>query len=295
MIYKKNTFLTLLFGLGLSLLQGFTAEAQVVVFGTRDGGVIGDLEFGFDDLIRYDLGSNTASIYRPEFTSSLQLTTNIDALDIAGSGELLFSTRAAEQLGGTSLLARDLIRADANSGELTGALRFQRNINALDTLPNGNLLLAATLDTVIGGQAYSVGDVVEYNPITDTAETFFSNEIFLTAAEGGRFVAPATIDALQLLDNGNLLLSTTNTAEIGNDPTTAFRLQADSVYEYNFETGEVSIYFDGSVFESNSDIKAFSILSSASTTVPIAVTVPEPSSLGMTFFAVLLGVSRRRR
>ena len=260
MIYKKNTFLTLLFGLGLSLLQGVTVEAQVVVFGTRDGGAIGDLEFGFDDLIRYDLGSDTASIYRPEYTSSLQLTTNIDALDIASSGEKIFSARATEQLFGTFFLARDLIRSDANSGELTRALRFRRNINGLDWLPNGNVLLSATLDTEIGDLEYHVGDVVEYNPATDTATAFFSHEVFLTGEEGGNFNATPVVDAVQLLENGNLLISTTNTVQIGSSIDDAVTLFADSVYEYNLETGSVSTFFDGAVFTGNLDIKAFAIL-----------------------------------
>lgn len=234
--------------------------AQVVVFGTRDGGAIGGLQFGFDDLIRYDLGSNTASLYRPEFTSSLQLTTNIDALDIASSGEKIFSARGTEQLFGTVFLARDLIRSDANSGELTRAFRFERNINGLDWLPNGNVLLSATLDAEIGGLEYHVGDVVEYNPATDTATVFFSHEIFLTGEEGGNFDARPVVDAVQLLENGNLLISTTNSVQIGSSIDDAVTLFADSVYEYNLETGSVSTFFDGAVFTGNLDIKAFAIL-----------------------------------
>jgi len=265
--------------------------ADVVVLGTRNGGRIAGLDFRFDELVQYDLSTNTASIYRPGTTSSLGLSTNIDALDFIGD-EYLISTRRSERKDdGTFYFDRDITFYNPDTNERSEAYRFNNNISGVDQLANGNLLLASTLDTVIGGQAYSVGDVVEYNPITDTAEIFFSHEIFLTAAEGGRFVASANIDALQLLDNGNLLLSTTNTAEIGNDPTTAFRLQSDSVYEYNFETGEVSTYFDGSVFESNSDLKAFSILPFTT----VATAVPEPTIFGVTLFAFLLGVSRRRR
>lgn len=126
--------------------------ADVVVLGTRNGGRIAGLDFRFDELVQYDLSTNTASIYRPGTTSSLGLSTNIDALDFIGD-EYLISTRRSERKDdGTFYFDRDITFYNPDTNERSETYRFNNNISGVDQLANGNLLLASTLDTVIGAK-----------------------------------------------------------------------------------------------------------------------------------------------
>lgn len=83
------------------------------------------------------------------------------------------------------------------------------NINAVHLLPNGHLLLSPSgSGTATGIGAFGPEDVVQYDPIAKTTTLIFDgSEIFDDAGEN--------IDAIYLLDNGDLLFSTEDAASIG--------------------------------------------------------------------------------
>ena len=278
-----------------------TAFGQEVVFNTREAASIGDFNFSAGDFVKYNMQTGAAEVYFAEdnFTTVGTNDINPDAISILSDSNFLFSVRGAAALDGTTITSRQLVVLNISTRNFDVLLEeFGQpgqsgfDISGIDVIDNDNVLLAAKSPTTIGGLAYSVGDIVQYTFSTGTAETVFSADNFLTAEEGGRFTAPANIDAVARRNNGNLLFSTTNTAQVefGDDPQNAVQVNQASVYEYNATTGETTEFFDGtSIFSSNSDIKSFSI-------VPASVTaIPEPSSILISGLAGLLLVARRRK
>ena len=284
--------------LSLLIPFGFTNHvlADVVVFNTRIDGAIGDFSFTAGDFVRYDLETDEASIFfsGSNFSVVNDNEINPDALSVRDDGSFLFSVRRGTELAGLTINSIRLVDYDPVSGVATTAFNGVGgfDIAGVDILDNGNYLLAAKVNnTSLGGHAYSIGDIVEYNPITNEASTFFSADNFLTEAEGGP-AAPANIDAVDLYD-GSLLFSTSNTAAIRTPLGGSLLVRQENVYAFDLATGETSLFFDGTnIFTSNSiDLKSFSVLSADFGLTP----VPEPSSSVVALLGVLVFGFRRNR
>ena len=247
-----------------SLVPPEVVSSQKVVFNTKDDSFIGELSFRAGDLVEYDLQTGEAKLFFSEdnFGPVINNDINLDALSIRADGTFIFSARGNLELDGVRIDQRSLVDFDPATRDFSVLFRqLGVDIAGLDIIDDDNVLMSAKQDAVIGGLSYSIGDVIQYNLSTDTATIFFSADNFLTFEEGGRFTAPANIDAIELLENGNLLFSTTNSAQVGTTAETAVTVQSKSMYEYNFATGETSLFFDGSVFGvSSSDLKSFSLL-----------------------------------
>ena len=255
-------FRYLLLSLVLSCLIWSSGSAQVVVLGTKDGGRIAGLDFAPGDLVRYDIEFDSASIFVSGLIfDDLGGQKNLDALHVNQEGDLLFSVRGNIVIEGENFRHTDIVSISNSINEANRIYRAENDIAGFDLLPNGNYLLSTKVDTIIDGQTFEVGSIVEINPVTNASSVFFSASNFFTIEEGGRR-PKGNIDAVHLLANGNLLLSTTNAAEIGTSTEDAVELLQNGVYEYNSTTGSVTTFLDPSVFENNSaDVKAFSVLS----------------------------------
>jgi len=279
-------------------------NGQAIVLNARNDAQIAGLSFRAGDFVRYDIATETASIFFSEdnFGTIANNDINPDAVSVREDGSFLFSPRGNLSLNGVRYDQRAIV--DYNPTTQTADVLFRDqavDIAGVAILPNGNLLVSAKNDEVIAGQEYSIGDVLEYNPETDTASVFFSADNFLTPEEGGRFTAPANIDAVDVLSNGNLLFSTTNSAQIGTSSEDAVTVFQGGVYEFDFATGQVSTFLDPSVFDGNVDVKSFSVLSLPEApftpiALPTPVAIPEPSSavIGLLAFS-LIGTLRVKR
>lgn len=268
-------------------------EAQIVVLNTRNDAVLGGLSFRAGDSVIYDITTDEAEIFfsQDNFDVFGNNAINPDAIDVHSDGSFTFSPRGNLVLDGVHYDQRSVVRYAPATQQAQLVFRDPTvDVSGVFTTADGNLLLAAKSDEIIGGQVYSVGDVVKYDFDTGTSSLFFSAENFFTADEGGLFSAPANIDALHLLDNGNLLSSTTNTTEIGTSADDAVRLFQGGVYEYDFNTSEVTTFLDPSVFSRGVDVKSISVISLTSPR-----TVPEPSSVVLSLIGLMFFGSLRRR
>ena len=269
-------------------LTASSAVSQVVVLGTRFGGTIGGLNFSSGDLVRYDMQTGEAEIFLPQSTFdnfigsvSGRVPINLDALALVPESDssFVFSARVGIVVNAqtvtdngvttvtngdaTTFSQRELILSDdletSNVEVLFDVLNT--DLSGVAILPNGNVLLAAKTTGSFrnledAGINYRVGDVIEYNLETGVGSIFFSTDNFFTEN-----FAPGNIDALEILPNGNLLLSPTNNCQIGTSAQDAFTLRQGGMYEFNRSTGEVSTFLDPIVFNnSGTDLKAFSIL-----------------------------------
>ncbi len=226
-----------------------TTPTNHLLLSTTNNETLGGLTFTPDDLVDYDPVADTATLYfdGTHFSNN----ENIDAVDVLSNGLIVLSTTGSARLGGLNFRDGDLVAYDPSTDTATlffSEDRFSANedVDAVHVLPNGHILLSTTGSAQLGGLNFRDGDIVEYDPASDTASLFFSED---------NFSANEDIDGFHLLDNGNLLISTTSTATLG-----SLTFTDGSIAEYDPVTGIATLYFDESRFSNGADINAVDLL-----------------------------------
>ena len=109
------------------------------------------------------------------------------------------------------------------------------DINAIHLLPNGHLVMSASVSgTATGVGSFGAEDIVKYYPIAKTSSLLFDGSAIF--ADSGEI-----IDAVYVLDDGDIVFSTAGDASIGSTSWT----RSDLV-RYDVSAGTASIYFAGS-------------------------------------------------
>lgn len=101
---------------------------------------------------------------------------DIDAFHFIPPSSVLFSTTTSVILGGVTYSPADVVEFDGvgyslffDGGDLVGA---GPNIDAFTILANGNLLISTSLSASIHGFSFLNGDVVEVDPVANTASLY---------------------------------------------------------------------------------------------------------------------------
>lgn len=101
--------------------------------------------------------------------------------------------------------------------------------DAFHILPNGNYLFSSLFNSEIGGVQFDDADLIEYNPNTGVASTYFiTQSTFDTTGED--------ISGVSTLENGNIVFSTLTDASIG-----GVGFTDGDLVEYDINTGAASI------------------------------------------------------
>ena len=186
---------------------------------------------------------------------------------------IILSTDATETLGALTFIDDDL--AEYNPTTDTATLFFDgslfsgaENIDAVHVLANGNIILSTENDAMLGGLTFEDGDLVEYNPTTDTATLYFDQDLFSQAEN---------TNATYILDNGNIILSTVDNARLG-----GLNLGYEDLVEYNPTTDVATLFLDGSLFSEAENIDAAHVLANGNI---ILSTVDEATLGGLSFGA----------
>jgi len=165
---------------------------------------------------------------------------------------IILSVDATETLGGLTFI--DGALAEYNPTTDTATLFFDENlfsgnenIVAVHVLDNGNIILSTDGTATLGGLIFNAGDLVEYNPTTDTATLFFDETLFVSGSEN--------IDAVHILDSGNIILSSSDDATLG-----GLTFGSGDLVEYNPITDTATLFFDGNLFDGSENIDAAHIL-----------------------------------
>ena len=165
---------------------------------------------------------------------------------------IILSTDMSETLGGLAFASRDLAEYDPLTDSSTlyfdGALFSDwPNVDAVHVLDNGDIILSTKIGATLGGLTFRNGDLIEYNPTTDTATLYFDESLFVGGDEN--------IDAVHILSNGNIVLSTVGDATLG-----GMTFGAADLSEYNPTTDVATLFLDGSLFDGSENIDAAHIL-----------------------------------
>jgi len=247
------------------------ADADTIYLSTASNASLGGLSFRNADIVRYDTVTGTASLFFDE--DRFANNEDVDGFSLLPNGHLLLSTKSTATLGGLTFEDGDIVEYDpvANSAvPYFSESKFTTNVNVdgFAVLPNGHLLLSTAGNATLGGLSFRDGDLAEYDRTTGFATLYFSEN---------HFAANEDIDAVSVLPNGSIILSTTNDATLG-----GVSFHADDLVQWFPATNTASLYFSGSQFAANENIDA------------VLVVVPEPGSASLCLLGLALFAARRR-
>jgi hypothetical protein len=257
----------------LSMVFASPANATIIL-STDNTEILGGLTFGKGDLVEYDTQTDTATLYLDG--ALFGSVADIDAVHVLDTGNIVLSTVSGATLGGLAFGKGDLVEYDPTTD--TATLLFdenlfsssQPNIDAAYLLDTGNIILSTTGNATLGGLGFGKDDLIEYNPTTDTASLFF---------DGSLFSGNEDIDAVHLLNNGNIVLSTVGGATLG-----GLSFGPGDLAEYNPTTSIATLYFDENNFASSANIDAVYVTS-----------LPEPATIALLGLGCLIFVGFKRR
>jgi len=123
------------------------------------------------------------------------------------------------------------------------------NVDAFELLPNGHMILSTTDPATLGSLSFGNGDLVEWDPVNSVATLLFNDSNF-------ELVGSTDTDAVAVLPNGNLLISTTGSQRLG-----GLDFLDGDVVEYDPLTGGTTLFFSETLFGgADVDIDAFDVL-----------------------------------
>ena len=220
-----------------------------IVLSTGATRTLGGLEIRNADLADYDANTDTVTLVLSEDLFSAD--EDVDAVHLLTDGQIVLSTVGAATLGGLTFRDGDLVKYDPTTDTATLLLSEDlfsgnENIDAAAVLDSGNILLSTTGRATLGGLTFRDGDLVKYDPTTDTATLLLSEDLFSSNVN---------IDGAALLDNGNILLSTTGSATLG-----GLTFRPGDIIEYDSATDAAALFFDQDLFNRRPDIDALSYI-----------------------------------
>jgi len=189
----------------------------------------------------------------------------------ANATTIIISTTNTETLGGLTFENADLAEYDPATDTATlffdeDLFTANENIDAVHVPDNGHIILSTVGAAELGGLSLRNGDLVEYDPVSGTATLFFSEDLFSSNED---------IDAVSILANGNIVLSTVGAATLG-----GLTFADGDLIEYNPVTDIATLYLDGDLFADGENIDAADVLASGNI---ILSTVNAATLGGLTF------------
>ena len=122
-------------------------------------------------------------------------------------------------------------------------------------------MLSTDNSATIGGLDFGEGDLIEYNPTTETASLLLSNTVFSQNTN---------IDAVHILDNGDFLLSSQSSTTLA-----GLTFSGGDIVQYNPTTQTVALFLSESLSSNNANIDAIF------GTDELASSVPEPATIAL--------------
>ena len=135
------------------------------------------------------------------------------------------------------------------------------NLDAFELLPNGHMILSTAGQATIGALTFQNDDLVDYDPVSGTAMVIFDG--------GSVFEIPgaSNVDAVAVLSNGNLLISTDVTQSVNGSS-----FFDGDVFEYDPLTGNATPYFSEALFGADQNVDAFDVLDDGRIALSTALT-----------------------
>lgn len=224
---------------GTTLLLSTAQDSTLAGVSIRDG-----------DLVRLEPLAPRATVEMAEDTWGSDI--NLDAIHTYPDGRLLLSTTGPANLAGLALQDEDIVEYNPKTKTATlvfdGSARFSQDqdVDAVYGYDTGQLVISTETAATLAGLAFEDEDLVEYDPIGNTATLIFDGS--------AHFATNENIDAVQMLADGRILLSTDSDATLA-----GLNFMDADIVLYDPLKNTATIAFDGSGIggASDTDLDAF--------------------------------------
>ena len=182
--------------------HGFTQDVDAVhvltnghlVLSTVGTATIGGVASENEDLLDYDPVAGTATLLFDGSALFTSGSTDVSAVHVKDNGHLILSNEYSATLGGLAFEPNDLVVYDPMANTATmlldgSAVGLVGWINAVHQTDDGHLVLSTELPATLGGLSFTEDDLVDYDPVADTATLYF---------DGARFSAPEDLRAAHI-------------------------------------------------------------------------------------------------
>ena len=220
---------------------------KTLILATQSSATLGGLTFTDKDLAEYEPINDLATLYFDG--AGYGLAQDIDAVHLLPNGHIVLSAINTITLGGVTGENEDLIDYDPVSDVGTrifdGSTLFtdgSTDISAVHVMSSGRYLLTNEYSATLGGLSFEPSDIIDYNADTDTATMFL---------DGSSVGLNEWIDAVNLLENGNIVLSTETDATLG-----GLSFTDGDLVEYDMANDTATLYFDGALFSETENVRA---------------------------------------
>jgi Cadherin domain len=226
-------------------------------------------------------------------SDSQQISVTVTDVDEGGSSAFTFSLRDAATVGGVSVANEDIVSYDgaghfslAFDGSDVGLGAYR--IDGFAWLDSDTLLLSVDADrtNILPGMTGPIddSDVVRFDASSLGATTAGTFSIYFDGSDVGLTQSAADVDALELLSDGRIVISTTGTVSVSGVSARDEDLLAFTPTSLGQTTvGTFALYFDGSdvgLGESPEDVDAVSVDASGRLFLSTADTFAVPGLSG---------------
>lgn len=158
-------------------------------------------------------------------------------LALEAGAALIVSTGKTAKIGDTMFRKGSLFEVTGNLVFAESLFAANENIDAAAMLDNGHIVLSTTSKARLGGRTFRNGTLINYDPVTDTAKVLLAESVF-----GHN----ENIDAVHILGDGDILLSTSSKSRIGGR-----RFRDGDIIRYDPTTGKATRFFNERLFYKN--------------------------------------------
>jgi hypothetical protein len=256
---------------------------------TNDG-TIGSVAFANEDILRFD--GSTWTMYFDGSAVGLPTAADIFAFHQLDADTILMSFVANVTLGGVTYTPRDIVRFSVTAGTFSmyfngvdvGLSAGAENIDALEVLPDGKVLISTTGNpTVTGVTGAADEDILAFTPTTLGNTTSGTWTIYFDGSDVGLAdTSGEDVDALDVTANGNIYLSTLNGFAVtgvsgaDEDVFVCVPTSLGNTTACNYST---TLFFDGSAFGlSGNDVDAIHIIAAGSIPTATPTNTPGPTN-----------------
>ncbi len=152
-----------------------------ILLSLDNSGSIGGLSVDKSDLVDYDPVANSASLVLDGSAVFSGPNNDISAVYVKADGKLILASAVSASLAGLSFQPEDLVEYDpaTNTASLFldgSAIGLIQAITSVHLLENGHIILSFNNSETIGGLSVTNDDLVDYDPVTDTASLYFDGQ-----------------------------------------------------------------------------------------------------------------------
>jgi len=208
----------------------------------------GTVTFGSASAVDTTATFSAPGIYVLRLTANDSVLSAFDELTVtANAATLYFSVGTAQTLSGVSVTPQDIVAFDGSSFSLlldggdVGLDITGESIDAFARLPNGHLLVSTKGSFAVPGLSGKDEDVIELTPGLLGATTTGTWSMYFDGGNFGLDTSGEDVDAVELLSNGHLLISTRDLVSV-----TGVSGEDKDVLEFTPGANTWAMYFDGS-------------------------------------------------